>query len=134
MIKMVILLVVFRNWVRCSTNKSKVERGCTADASSFQSLHLRCSYSGYWVYYGPSTRASFASKLAPQMHVACDSKGRLFCQPINVGFRAAPHKRLLFAARCQCVARRHKEDCLVVELPHDDWNPYPIKRSNSPIN
>ena len=45
-------------------------------------------------------------------------------------YRAAPHKRLLFAAWYQCVAKRHKEDCLVIELAHNDWNPCPVKRNN----
>ena len=54
-----------------------------------------------------------------------------FCQPISVGFRAAPHKRRLFAARYQCVAISHKEECYVIELTHDDWNPYPINWCNS---
>ena len=64
--------------------------------------------------------ARYASTSLVEMHIVrLRLESNSFGNPF-VEFRAAPHKRLLFAARYQCVAISHENECYVIELARDD--------------
>ena len=130
-------LRIAKNWNWCNLVELTP---CMQTSAHFSCLNSLTVVRAIWCpsNYGSSTRGLFCiwTRSADAYRASAGRKWDTFANPSMLGFvqRRTSDSCLPFAARYQCVPRRHKEDCLVIELAHDDSIPFPIKRSNSLAN